>query len=320
MKPRRTGLAPTGDPGKHASQQRAKRDNDEWEPGGRLAGEQAARRPAEARLREEIKRECERQRVALLGKEAADVQVRLLGDILGELICQNEFVTLLRAAGFPNVPRPVHQQLRTQACGIRADPIPAASSSDTDRRGSGVAKDMENATILTSEKLCARTLQALSRMTASRRLVVSSLMRAVDNYTGDFAHALLAATSEDQRATLLRPPRYDRDRTRSFARIEKRLIGFQQRNQVLSAGHNSNLIYLAVCCACVRSWMHCSDVVAWLDARYPRQAAALTLVATEANRAKEPKRPMKLPYTRDRIAGSERQTSGKQQRGRARAP
>ena len=65
--------------------------------------------------------------------------------------------------------------------------------------------------------------------------------------------------------------------------------------------------------------MHCHDVVAWLNLRYPLQAATLARIAADSNYAKEPKRPMKLPYTRDKFTGSAKQPGGKQH-GRAGAP
>ncbi|MFL9858076.1 hypothetical protein PQR72_20435 [Paraburkholderia madseniana] len=126
----------------------------------------------------------------------------------------------------------------------------------------------------------------------------------MDNLTGDFAHALLAATPEGMRATVARSQRIDNSRARSFARIEKRLMGLYTKNQMLSAGHNDNLRYLAVCASYVRGWTHNRHVLAWLRLHYPVHAASLEQIAEEADCAKEPKRAMKLPYARDRTPGA----------------
>ncbi|MFM0732863.1 hypothetical protein PQQ52_20515 [Paraburkholderia sediminicola] len=275
------------------------------EAGSRLVGERVARKPVEVRICQEIKRECELQRTALSRKEAADAEVRILDNILGELFFQAEFVALLKATGFAKMPHLVQQRLLKQACEDRAaSDVPEGNTTGSGHRRGRPPDVTETTTTLAGETLSARTIQALSRMTTSRRIAVSNLMRAVDNYTGDFAHALLAATPEDHRAVVSRVRRCDRNRTRRFERIEKRLIGLQRKNHALSAGHNVNLLYLAVCGSYIRSWVQNYDVIAWLQVLYPLHAASLERIAREADDATEPKRAMKLPYARTKTVCS----------------
>lgn len=267
---------------------------------------QPARRPAGIRIRDAIKEECERQRVALARKETADSQITLLGSILGELLSQTDFVAALKVAGFTTIPRLVQQRLQARFPEPR--PVPAKQDTGSDipscKQGKVGDASEDAAAILAGQTLPVRTVQALDRMVPVRRTVVANLMNAVDNLTGDFAHALLAATPEGMRATVARSPRVDNRRARSFARIEKRLMGLYAKNQMLSAGYNDNLRDLAVSASYVRSWTHNRHVLAWLRLHYPVHTASLEQIAQEADCAKEPKRAMKLPYARDRTTGA----------------
>lgn len=274
----------------------------------RSQSEQVVRKPFEVRIRNAIKDECELQRVALLRTAGAEAQVTLLVNILRELLSRTDFVAVLTAAGFARIPSLVLQRLRGQSAGSRTVPSkPDARSgispSQRDRQADVLD---EIAALLTGKDLSVRTIQALSRMTPLRRLAVANVMSTADNFTGDFAHAFLAATPDGQRTVVTRAHASDDSRTRSFARIEKRLIGLQTKSRILSADHNDNLVYLAVCSSYVRSWIHSYDVLAWLRMRYPHHAASLERIAKEADGAKEPKRPMKLPYSRERTAGPAR--------------
>lgn len=273
---------------------------------------QVERRPAETRIRAAIKEECERQRAALARKEAANAQRMLLGSILGELLSQTDFVAVLKAAGFTTIPCLVRQHLQPQHPETRA--VPARQDMGSDVVSSGHDRQIntlaEAATILAAQNLPVRTIHALDRMSPLRRTVAASLMNSVGNVTGDFAHALLAATPEGMRTTVARSQRVDSRRTRSFATVEKRLVGLHTKNQILSGGHNDNLRYLAVCISYVRGWTHSDDVLDWLRLRYPNHAASLERIAQETDRANEPKRAMKLPYARDRTAGQAKESGG----------
>ena len=156
------------------------------------------------------------------------------------------------------------------------------------------------AAILAGQTLPVRTVQALDRMSPLRQSVVANLMIAVDNVTGDFAHALLAGTPDGMRANVTRSQRVDNSRVKSFARIEKRLLGLHVKNQILSARHSGNLNYLAVCISYIRGWTHNRHVLAWLRLHHPIHAASLEKIAEKADCAKEPRRAMKLPYARGR--------------------
>jgi hypothetical protein len=275
----------------------------------RSRDKQVERRPAGIRIREAIEDECERQRAALARKEAANAQMTLLGSILGELLSQADFVAVLKVAGFTAIPCLVQQRLQPRFPEFRetcAVPAKQDTGSDTAPFTQGKAVDApeDAAAILAGQALPVRTIHALDRMVPARRSAIANLMSAVGNLTGDFARALLAATPEGMRATVARSQRVDNSHARSFARIEKRLMGLHTKNQMLSAGHNDNLRCLAVCASYVRGWTHNRHVLAWLRLHYPVHAASLEQIAEEADCAKEPKRAMKLPYARDRTPGA----------------
>ncbi|MGQ7934681.1 plasmid partitioning protein RepB C-terminal domain-containing protein [Paraburkholderia sp. D1E] len=263
---------------------------------------QAARKPAGIRIWEEIKDEFERQRAALARKEVANAQIALLGSILGELLSQAEFVAVLKAAGFTTIPCLIRQRLQPQFPEARAVPARPVTESDivSCRQDRQINTLEEAATILAGKTLPVRAIQALDRMSPLRRIAVANLMNAVDNVKGDFAQALLAATPDGMRTHVARSQRVDSRRTQSFARIEKQLLAVHARNEILSAGHNDSLHYLAVCVSYIRGWTHNGDVLAWLRLRYPTYVVSFERIVEEADCANEPKRPMKLPYVRDR--------------------
>ncbi|MFM0367845.1 hypothetical protein [Paraburkholderia aspalathi] len=263
-------------------------------------------------MREAIKEQCDRQRGALLRKEAANAQVVLLEKIVGDLLSQADFVDVLKAAGFPTMPRLVRQRLQrplTQNCPASGKPDTGSEIVRCQQDKATCASDETSA--LAGQTLPMRTIRALGRMSPLRRAAVAKLMRAVDDITGDFAHALLAATPENMRTVVVRRQRFDDSRKRSFAKLEKLLTDLQGKNQTLSVAHNANLTYLAVCCSYVRGWAHCYDVLSWLHKRYPLYAASLERITRETDCAKQPKRTMKLPYARDRTADSPKKTGRK---------
>jgi hypothetical protein len=269
---------------------------------GKHRGKQCARKPVEARAREAIKEECGRQRAALSRKEAADSQMTLLTRILEDLLSQKEFITVLKAAGFIKIPRLVRQRLQMQPEECRAAPSGQNMASDTARcQQSRPTGDLAETAGLIQDKMhSARTIEALNRMTPTRRIAVANLMSAVDKNTGDFAYALLLATPEDQRTATAKAHRSNNGpTTRSFTRIERQLIDLQTKNQALSASYNDNLFYLALFSGHVRGWIHSRDVFAWLHSRYALHTASLLRMVQEADDAKQPRRRMKVPHMRD---------------------
>ena len=65
---------------------------------------QAARKPAELRLRAALNDECKRQRNALSEMEAAAAQIATLDSLLTELLSRAGFVAVLKAAGVTTIP------------------------------------------------------------------------------------------------------------------------------------------------------------------------------------------------------------------------
>lgn len=264
------------------------------------------RKPAKARLLAAIQDECERQRDALSKMEAASAQAMLLEILLGELLSSADFVVVLKSAGFASIPSLVRQRLLGQSPHDRAVPPTSETGSDSPRMQQDGRTDVrvDASVLLAGHTLPARTIRALGRMTSSRRSAVVAVMKSVDNFTGDFACALLAATPANEITDVVQAHRSDARRTRNFARSEKRLIDLHAHNLVLSVRHGDNLVCLAVYTSLVRSWIRSEDVLTWLRARYPDHAASLEQTVQAANDAKAPGRPMKLPYPRDGTAGS----------------
>ncbi|MFM0204694.1 hypothetical protein PQR53_33195 [Paraburkholderia fungorum] len=268
---------------------------------------QVARKPAELRLRAALNDECKRQRDALSEMEAAAAQIATLDSLLTELLSRAGFVAVLKAAGVTTIPCLTQRSLLEQRPVNRA--IPAVSGTTSGRTRGEHAKRIgvpdDGVALFARKMLPARTVQALARMAPSRRSAVIAVMKLVDNFTGDFACALLAATPAGERSCVVQTQRSDILRMRSFARSEKRLIGLHARSQVLCVSHADNLVGLAVCISFVRTWIRSPDVLAWLRVAHPHHLASLERIVGAADAAREPGRPMKLPFSpgRQSVAG-----------------
>ncbi|MGF6725212.1 hypothetical protein P3T43_004583 [Paraburkholderia sp. GAS41] len=150
-------------------------------------------------------------------------------------------------------------------------------------------------------RLPVRTIGAITQMTPARQFVVVKLMCACNNFGGDFARALLSATPRAQMIASGPHKRSGGDRARRFAGAECQLLEMLERAKNLATGYNIELVYLAVAGSAVRSWLLNDDVVAWIASRYPMYLPNLMRLAGNADEAKEAKRPMTLPYGRERV-------------------
>ena len=147
-----------------------------------------------------------------------------------------------------------------------------------------------------------RTIAALARMAPVRQVVAVRTMVAVDNLSGDFARALLAATRSSQRSDDARGRQSHPDCVDQLARIERGLLQMQREAAELRLHHDDNLVHLVLAASVVRDWMTNEVVTTWLHSHYPESAAVLERLAKAADFAIEPGRPMKLPYSPARSA------------------
>jgi hypothetical protein len=240
--------------------------------------------------------------------ETASAQLTILDDSLTELLSCARFVTVLKGAGFTTIPSLVRRCLPGYLLENQDIPTAPAAGWGTSSGGQDFHIDVpdEMDGRFANVMLPVRTVHALTRMGPSRRRSVIAMMKSVDNFTGDFAFALLAATPVDERSDVVQIRRTNIQRIRKFARIEKRLFRLQARIGILSANHADNLVHLVVCITFVRSWIRNPDVLAWLRVRYPRHAVVLERIVATADATKLPGRPMKLPYSSSKpSAGSQ---------------
>jgi hypothetical protein len=229
--------------------------------------------------------------------EVADAQAETLVRILTELLSCAGFVAALKAAGFTSIPYLVRSDL-LESLGNRIVPVTSKVGTGTACRKPGSRMRILDDThaVFTEGIMPVRTLKALAGMTPSRQSTVASVMRSVDNFTGDFACALLAATPARERSDVAPHHFANAQRTRRFARLEKQLAGLSARSQILSPNHDANLVRLAVNSSFVRGWICSSDLLAWLRASHPDHLTALQRIVAAGDATKNPRRPMKLPY------------------------
>lgn len=255
------------------------------------------------RINETIRQELRRQRLIVSGMERTAIRHTVLIDILRDVLSNPDFIAILRRAGFPTIPRLICEHLLTEPPGRSAVPAEVTSPSmahpNRDDSLAGLcmqADDLDNA-----KRLPARTVTALSRMTETRRIVAVSVMYAANNFSGDLARTLLLATPRDGQKQDGRAFKFDIRRQRRLARLEKRLIVLQAKAAAFAQDHSENLLYLALCSSYIRGWVQDNVVSTWLHMHCPSHATYIAQFVSDANEAKEPKRPMKLPYVRDHL-------------------
>ncbi|WP_408334405.1 plasmid partitioning protein RepB C-terminal domain-containing protein [Paraburkholderia agricolaris] len=151
--------------------------------------------------------------------------------------------------------------------------------------------------LIGEQTLPKRTVAALARMVPARQVSATRTMLAVDNLSGDFARALLAATPCGGRADDARGRQSHADCAGRLARTEQGLLQMQRDCAELRSHYNDDLIYLALAASFIRKWMRNEVVASWLHLHHPKFAIVLDALVTAADVAIEPGRPMKLPYS-----------------------
>ncbi|WP_408505962.1 plasmid partitioning protein RepB C-terminal domain-containing protein [Paraburkholderia sediminicola] len=150
--------------------------------------------------------------------------------------------------------------------------------------------------LVVGQMLPKRTVAALARMAPARQVAVVRIMVAVDNLSGDFARALLAATSASERTDDARGRQSHRDCAGRLARMERGLVQMQREAADLRSHYDDDLVHLAVAASFVRGWMRNEEVTTWLFSHHAKFAVVLETLAKATDFAIEPARPMKLPY------------------------
>ncbi|NPT67394.1 hypothetical protein GS910_24655 [Paraburkholderia sp. RL16-012-BIC-B] len=151
--------------------------------------------------------------------------------------------------------------------------------------------------LVVGQTLPKRTIAALARMTPARQVITARTMVAVDNLSGDFARALLAATPSSERVDDARGRQSHPDFAGRLARMEQGLVQMQVEAAELRSHYDDDLFHLAVAASYVRGWMRNKVVTTWLYSHHAEFAVVLDRLAKAADFAIEPRRPMRLPYS-----------------------
>lgn len=151
--------------------------------------------------------------------------------------------------------------------------------------------------LVAGQNLPKRTVAALARMVPARQIAAVRTMVAVNNLSGDFARALLAATAADERTDDARGRQSHPGCVIRLSRMERGLIKMQSTGEELRSRYGEDLAYLALVACFVRSWTTHEMVAAWLRSRHPKSATILDSLTRAADFAVKPGRAMKLPYS-----------------------
>lgn len=151
--------------------------------------------------------------------------------------------------------------------------------------------------LVAGQTLPKRTVAALARMTPGRQVATAQTMVAVDNLSGDFARALLAATPSNERSDDARGRQSHPDCAGRLARMERGLVQMQFEAAELRSHYDDDLFHLALAASHVRGWMRNEVVTTWLYSHHPEFAVVLDRLVKAADFAIEPGRPMRLPYS-----------------------
>ncbi|NYH24211.1 hypothetical protein GGD40_003690 [Paraburkholderia bryophila] len=133
----------------------------------------------------------------------------------------------------------------------------------------------------------------------------------MDNLSGDFARALLAATPANERTDDARGRQSHPDCANRLGRMERELAQMQVEAAEKRSRYEADLVYLALTASFVRNWMNNEVIVSWLESHHPRCAIALARLASKSDFAIEAARPMKLPYALSGGAAGARKKRGK---------
>ncbi|MFM0651800.1 hypothetical protein [Paraburkholderia sediminicola] len=131
-----------------------------------------------------------------------------------------------------------------------------------------------------------------------RQVTAVGMMVALDNLSGDFARALLAATLPAERSDDARGRQSHPGYRGRLAKMEQGLSQLQREATELELCYNDDLFYLALASSYVRNWTRNEVVYPWLRSHHPKFAVLLKTLVEVADFAIEPKRPMKLASTK----------------------
>ncbi|WNC95042.1 hypothetical protein RI103_34775 [Paraburkholderia sp. FT54] len=142
-----------------------------------------------------------------------------------------------------------------------------------------------------------RTVAALVRMVPTRQIAAVAVMNAVDNFSGDFARALLAATPASKRADDARGRQSHAECAARLARLELGLVQLQREAAELRSQYEADLVQLALTASFVRDWMKNKVVAEWIHLHHPDFAAVLENLVKASECAVVPGRKMKLAFS-----------------------
>ncbi|RFU44453.1 plasmid partitioning protein RepB C-terminal domain-containing protein [Paraburkholderia sp. DHOC27] len=176
--------------------------------------------------------------------------------------------------------------------------IRRSNGSEAERqRPAGICE--EAFALVAGQKLPKRTVEALRRMVPQRQVIAVREMVELDNLSGDFARALLAAMPAAGRSDDARGRQAHADCAGRLAKMERCLVQMQSDARQLRQKHEADLVYLTLVSSFVRTWISSEVVNAWLCSHHPRFAVHLKALVKDADFAILPARPMKLPYLPD---------------------
>jgi hypothetical protein len=109
----------------------------------------------------------------------------------------------------------------------------------------------------------------LRKMRPMRQIEAVELMLAMNNFTARYAHALLAATRQEDLAQPDRPKKIRGLTAEQMARMEREMDGLQREFKAVSASYGDTVLNLVVAAGYLSSLIGNPRLIGYLERRHP---------------------------------------------------
>jgi hypothetical protein len=127
----------------------------------------------------------------------------------------------------------------------------------------------EVAELLKDKSVDTEVFSLLRKMKPMRQIEAVELMSAMNNFTARYAHALLAATRQDDLAQPERPKKIRGLTAEQMARMEREMDGLQREFKAVTASYGDTVLNLVVASGYLSSLMGSPRVSRYLERHHP---------------------------------------------------
>ena len=136
----------------------------------------------------------------------------------------------------------------------------------------------EVAELLKDKSVDTEVFSLLRKMKPMRQIEAVELMSAMNNFTARYAHALLAATRQEDLAQPERPKKIRGLTAEQMARMEREMDGLQREFKAVTASYGDTVLNLAVASGYLSSLMGNTRVSRYLERHHPEILAEFKVI------------------------------------------